>query len=312
MPYGPPVGSPGHLLPLRALGVGDVLDGAIRILRRGFGVVAAIIVLVYGPYQLLTSLLLDRLMPEFATQNPFGPLDQNPFGPMGQPEIDVELLQRLVLFGGTAAIVGLLIHVLVGGAFVAAALELDHGRTPRAGAVLRRSLQVSGGTLGATVLTLLGAVVAGVVVILVAVLLGAALLPVGILVGVAALPLLGAVVAALLYLVLPIAVAEESGPLRTLARAWWVLRRRFWWVLGVTALAFLMVVALTFAVQLVFMLLTLVAGPAAFVVEAVAGTLSALVSVPVTVGAALLIYQDARVRGEGYDLRARAPGQPWG
>ncbi|MFA9428589.1 hypothetical protein [Egicoccus sp. AB-alg2] len=265
---------------------------------------AAIILLVHGPYQLVAALALDRVLPEFG--------DPDAFAQFFGGEVAVDLLQRIVLVGGLSAIIGLLVHVLVGGAVVSAILELDHGRPSRAAPALRRSFQVSGGTLGASVLGIVTAVIVGVMVMVLIALLAVAVPPLGILLGLASLPLLAGIAIAVVYLVLPVAVVEETGPLRTLSRAWWVLRRRFWWVLGVTSLAVLLVGAISFGVQMLLLLLAGLAGPLGFLVEAAAGTLSALISVPVTVGAALLLYHDARIRGEGYDLRARAQGRPWG
>ncbi|GGI04913.1 hypothetical protein [Egicoccus halophilus] len=296
-------GRPGHLLPLHPLGVGDVLDGTVGILRRAFVLLAAVVVLVHGPYQLLVALVLDRYVPELS--------DPTSFEQVFTGEIAVELLTRVLLVGGASAIVALLVHVLVGGAVVAVVDELDHGRPAAAVAALRRSFAASGATLGATVLVGVAGAVAGFTLLVVLVLIGVAVAPLAVLLGIAAVPVLFGILLAAAYLVLPVALREDTGPLQTVSRTVWVLRRRFWWTLGVTGLVLLLVGVVSFGVSLLLGLLAAVAGPAAFVVEAVAGTLSALVSVPLTVGAALLIHHDARIRAEGYDLRARAGQPPW-
>jgi hypothetical protein len=291
------------VLPLRPLAAGDVLDGTVTILRRGFRTLAAIVLLVHAPYQLLTALVLDRFLPEI--DDPFA---ANPFL---DGTVPVELLTRMVVVVGTTAIVALLVHVLVGGAIASAITELDHARAPRAGVALRTSAGVSGATLGATVLLLVAAIVIGSLLAVGVGVLAVAFVPLAILVGVLVVPLFLGICLALGYLVLPIAVAESTGPVQTLGRAIWVLRRRFWWVVGVTMLALLLVAAVSFALQVGLGIAAWFAGPASFVVEAVIGTLSALVSVPLTIGAAALIHHDARVRGEGHDLRVRANPGPW-
>lgn len=275
----------------------------MTILRRGFGTLAAIVLLVHAPYQLLTALVLDRFLPEI--DDPFG------MTPFLDGAVPVDLLTRILIVFGVTSIVGLLVHVLVGGAIASAIVDLDHARPPRAGAALRASAGVSGATLGAVVLLLLGTFALGAVLALVIGVLALAAAPLAIVAGVLTFPIFGAVIVSMNYLVLPIAVVEGNGPVRTLGRAIWVLRRRFWWVIGVTMLALLLVVAVSFALSLGLGVLALFAGPGAFVVEAVIGTLTALVSLPLTIGAAALIHHDARVRGEGYDLRARATPGPW-
>lgn len=301
--FGPPAGLPGHVLPLRPLWAGDVLDGTVTILRRGFRTLAAIILLVHAPYQLVSALVLDRFLPELDE-----PLAMDPFL---DGTIPVDLLTRLLTVAGTTAIVALLVHVLVGGAVVAAIEDLDHARSPQTGAALRRSGSVSGATLGATVLLFVAATGLAVVLAGFIAVLGAVAVPLAILAGLVILPTFGAACLAVGYLVLPVAVVEGTGPVRTLARAVWVLRRRFWWVIGVTLLALLLVVAVSFALGLGLGVVALLVGPAGFVVDALAGTLGALISVPLTVGAATLIHHDARVRGEGHDLRIRAGRDPW-
>ncbi|HSK24533.1 MAG TPA: hypothetical protein VK906_15210 [Egicoccus sp.] len=288
---------------MRPLAAGDVLDGTVTILRRGFRTLAAIVLFVHAPYQLLSALVLDRFLPEL--DDPFL-LD-----PFLDGTVPVELLTRMLLVGGITAIVALLVHVLVGGAVASAIVDLDHGRQPRAGAALRASSAVSGSTLGASVLLLAAGIGFGAVLAVGIGVLALAATPLAVVAGVVALPVVLGAGLALSYLVLPIAVVEHTGPLRTLGRAVWVLRRRFWWVIGVTLLALLLVAAVSFALGLGLGVAALFAGPAAFVVEAAIGTLSALVSVPLTIGAAALIHHDARVRGEGHDLRARAQPGPW-
>ena len=291
------------MLPLRPLGAGDVLDGTVMILRRAFRTLAAIVLLVHAPYQLLTALALDRLLPELDEPGAMEPLFTG--------AVPVDLLTRLVTVGGIVAIVALLVHVLVGGAIAAAIGDLDRGEPSEAGRALRAGAAVSGATLGASVLLLVAAVSGGLLLAVVVGALAVASVPLAVAVGVLVAPVYVGAGLALGYLVLPIAVAERTGPVRTLVRAGWVLRRRFWWVVGVTLLVTLLVAAVTFVLQLLVGVAALFAGPGAFAVEAVGGTLSALVSVPLTLGAAALIHHDARVRGEGHDLRLRVQHDPW-
>lgn len=302
-PYGPAAGAPGHVLPSHPLAAGDVVDGTVTILRRGFRTLAAIVLVVHAPYQLLRALVVDRFLPQL--EDPFD------LGALVDGTVPVELITRMLLVGGLTAIVALVVHVLAGGAVATAIVDLDHGRRPGVVAALRTSSDVSGSTLGANVLLLAAGMGFGAVLAVGIGVLAVAAAPLAVIAAVLALPAVLAAGLALSYLVLPIAVVERTGPLRTLGRAVAILRRRFWWVIGLTLLALLLVGAVSFALALTLGVAALFVGPGAFVVDAAIGTLSALVTVPLVVGAAALIHHDAGIRGQDHDPGVRGRPRPW-
>jgi hypothetical protein len=284
--------------------VGDVLDGAFRALRATFATAAVVILLVQGPFQLVSNLVFVRALPELDD-----PVAMERLFTEGTAEVAV--LARAAAYGGAIAIVGLLVQVIVGAALVWVAVRTDRGQQARAGAALHASLTCSGATLGGTVLVGLSALAAGVLVTAVVALLFAVAEVLGLLALLVVIPgaFLGSVALfGAFLLVLPIAVIEGNGAWTTFRRALWVVRGRFWRVVGIMLLLGLVIMAVSIGFSLVLGVGAQLAGELRWIVDAVSGTVAALITAPVTVFVALLVYLDARVRLEGYDLELRARG----
>jgi hypothetical protein len=298
---GAPVG--GALLPIRPLSVGDILDGSFKALRATIGPVALLVVTLLGPVQLLFNLVLSRLVPG-AVGAGFGDAFVDVDDAIGTGDLGA-IFGSTFLFG----ILSWLITLVVGAAVVALVLQLDRGRENDIGVAIRDAMGVLWPVLAATVLLGFGAFAAFFGFVLLAVLVSVAIpilglvlaflvfLPAGIIGGLA---LLG-----LINLVVPIAVVERQGPIDTITRAWWVLRRRFWRVVGITALIGLLVGVVTIAVSLPFTIASAFAGGFGWVLESVGSVAAQIASVPLTSFAALLLYLDARARFEGLDLQLR-------
>ena len=294
--------APGQLLPLHPMTVGDVLDGAFRGLRATFGQVALVVLLIVAPYELLSNLVLDRLV---------SPLFSDAFVPTSDEVLSFDGLGQLFGASAVIAVVGMLVSVIVGAAVVALVLRVDRGEEADVTAAVRTGLRCSGTTIAATLLLGMAGLAVAVVGSLLLALLVAIAGPLALLALVVIVPVgIGAFV--LLFgvgtLVVPIAVAEERGPIATLGRALWVMRVRFWRLLGITMLVLLVVTVVTSALALPFYLLAAFAGPVGWVVESGGDILTSVVTIPVTAFAALLVYRDARIRFEGYDLEVRARG----
>lgn len=296
----PTAGLTGQLLPIRPLGVTEVIDGAFRTLRATFALVAVIVVAVTGPFQLIQSLVLTRLL---------GGLPDPLFAdPVAVEPADLDLLVGLATWGGLLSIVGLVIGVVVSAAVVEAALERDRGRQPTLSSVLRTSVQRLGATLGASVLTVLLGMAAGLALIVVVGPMLVLVPPLGVIVLLPTAGILGLLLLAISSLVIPVAMVERQGAWTTFTRTLWVVRNRFWRVLGVTLIAGLVVGLVTLALNIAFSLLLFVAGPFDWVLDAVSGTIVSVIATPVSAFVALLIYLDVRVRLEGFDLLVRARG----
>jgi len=118
----------------------------------------------------------------------------------------------------------------------------------------------------------------------------------------------GAAIVGAYGMLVAIAVVERLGPIATIGRAMWVVRRRFWRLVGVTLLVGLLAALATIGLQLPFTILATVFGSLGWVFTTVGEVLGQIVIVPVTAFGALLVYLDARVRHEGLDLELRARG----
>lgn len=295
----PTGGITGRVLPLRPLAVNDMLDGAFTLLRACFAIVALVILVVQAPYQLLTSLTLAQYLPELGDPLLFDTLDE---------ALAFDLLGRAVGWGLLVTVLGLLVGVIVNAAVVATALEVDRGATPTVGSVLRASLSRAGATIGASLLAALATMVGFVAVLAVLLPFALVVAPLAVVLAVPLLLVLALLATALGSLVIPVAMVEGRGAWQTFTRALWVLRRRFGRVLGMTVLAGLVVLLVTFAISFALSAVGLLAGPLAWVVDGLNGVLVSIVSTPITAFVALLVYLDARVRLEGLDLRLRAQG----
>jgi hypothetical protein len=297
----PRIGHAGHLIRLQPMTVADVLDGAFRMFRSTFARSALLVLVILGPYQLLSSLVLTRLVPEI-----FGP---EAFLDVTDPaELDLAgILGSLGGWGVALQVIGLLVNVIVGAAVVALVLQADRGEGQDVGAALRTGLARSGATVGGSVLVLL-LVVAGVVALVPVVVVLVVIPVLGWIALIALIPLVVGLMTGLFSLVVPVAVVEDRGAWTTFRRALWVVRARFWRVIGITLLVLLVLGVVSAIVALPLGLVSIVAGSFGWVVDGISSTAVSVLTLPVTAYAALLVYLDARVRREGLDLEVRTRG----
>jgi hypothetical protein len=128
--------------------------------------------------------------------------------------------------------------------------------------------------------------------------------------------LVGIVIAAVLFAaVIPVIAIEEEGVFNAMGRSWALMKRGFWRYLGVLVVMFLLTMIIAFAIVLIPSLIAGVLydaniGPVAFVFDAFGTTLSEVVAFPIGSIVATLIYFDARVRFEGFDVQLMAARLP--
>jgi hypothetical protein len=102
---------------------------------------------------------------------------------------------------------------------------------------------------------------------------------------------------------------ERLGPFRAIARSWRLTRGQFWRLFGINMLAGLLVSMAAGTVSTVFSFVGLMltveqGGELGLLAMTTASNLSATVlSLPLTTAVATLLYTDARIRQEGYDLQ---------
>jgi hypothetical protein len=106
----------------------------------------------------------------------------------------------------------------------------------------------------------------------------------------------------------PVIGAEGLGPIAAMRRSSRLVGRRFWMVLGLALLSFLVESVFETAIGLLPTVGTLFLGTegVSWILPAVVGILTQLLTIPVVAGITVLIYLDLRVRTEGLDLELEA------
>jgi hypothetical protein len=305
------------VIPLRPLGVGEILDGAFTSIRRNpkatLGIAAVLltfsavittvvsVILVHylgsvtlpTPGQTLTNAQATRLLDRFV-----------------QVFLPVAALTAVLAFIVDTVLTGLL-TVVIGRSVL--------GQKITAGEAWQIARPRLPALIGATLLIPL--IIGGIWVVLAVVLLILAAVgaPGGVVGGIAVLGALAALVLTIWFAIMfrmagPVVVLEREGPARSLGRSWRLVQRSFWRVLGITVLAGLIVLVTAGVLQIPFSLIAgAVGGGNSFLpgsggsvlgllISAVGGIVAGAVARPISAGVAVLLYVDLRMRREGLDL----------
>lgn len=329
-PYGyspryapPPAPKPG-VIPLRPIGLSEILDGAFTAIRRNpratLGV-GAIIMTIYGIVAAVIAPVAVTGFGSFTSIN------------AGQQVSQAQVQQQISNLGHEA--LGLVLAYLlfyVAGQILTGMLTVVIGRSVlgdriTAGEAWRRTLPRLPAMFGATILFAL--TIAGVW----AVYLGIGFLISAI--GNRPGPVLivyfvvGAIAAFCLtvwfwtsfMLANQVVVLEHTGPARALGRSWRLVRRSFWRVLGITLLAGLvagvasLILRLPFSIPAAVMAVHSADSLHPPIAAVIIGTVGTIVSRTLTgallAGVYVLLYIDLRMRKEGLDmaLRTAADGE---
>lgn len=291
---------------LRPLGVGEMVDAAIRLFRTNFVTlikISAVVLVPIGLVQLAATVVV-------------GPVDLMSMAAVDPEATAAEVFEPLIPLYAVLGITGILSFlgsILVQGASITALAQVYQGETPdwrsslRAGA--RRFLPLTGATILLSVGSVLPMLAAMLLIVLLVVAIGPLGLLPGFLVGLAGL-------AATIFLftrwtVSPAAlVTEQLGPITALGRSFRLVRGRFWAVLGAIILAYLLYLIASQIISTVTTVMTM-AGAAddaqiSFIPTVVGSTLVSVLAAPFLAAMVTIIYFDLRVRREGYDLELMA------
>jgi hypothetical protein len=290
--------------------VGDVLDGAFRLLRANWRTMLVVTAIVVIPVQLVTSWFARDLLSGGFLQlleDPFAAQDVDPGSWLGDlANLAYALVLLPLLTGGLAWVA------------VRSALGDGPGWRETLRVIVRRGVP-----LVAAWWLFLGAFA-------VAVAVGAAVMAAGVvaqapvLLVLGVLALFGGILAGLAlgawFALAPSAVVvEDAGPLRALRRSARLVRGRFWPVLGTLVLAGLVTSVVSFALSGVPSMVGMFLADYGWVLAAGGSIVGSLVTVPVFAVVLALLYLDVRIRHEGLDLEIAAarsnasPGRsrPW-
>jgi len=310
------------VVPLRPLGLGELLDGAVGLIRRyprpvlGLSAALSIVVTVIN-----VTLVVTAFTPLLKLNA--GQLSGS--GPAGTDQLD-GLLGSTALGGLASSVVSVLAAIVLTGVLTAIAGRgvLGESMTLRqAWGQVRPALGRLVGLALLTGLLVYGTVGIGVVAAIALVALAG---PAGALIGV---PLGIAASAAAVYLYCRLALApcatvlERAGVRQSLRRSGVLVRRSWWRVFGVLLLAFLVAAVISQVVQVPFLLFGiaplglrggagLVEGTTRLLVLTyIGGGIAQTVVAPFSAGVRALLYVDRRMRAEGLDVAlAAASAQP--
>ena len=304
------------VIPLRPLGVGEILDGAFASIRRNPKAILGLAAVVMTISAVISATITRTLLN-------LGGLNLPSPGQQLTPAQATHLVGRIVAvvvpaFGLTllltfivqAILAGLIAPIIaraVSGQQISAA-DAWRATRPRLPSLLLATLLVLLAGLGP--LLILGLIVG------IAFLAGA---PAAVYAVLALLGLVALVLtiwfSTMLSLVTPVVVLENESPGRALARSWRLVTRSFWRVFGITLLAGIIVAIAGGILQLPFTFLGAVSGSGivATVVLVIGAIAAGTVTRPITAGVTVLLYVDMRMRKEGLDLALRTAsgtGQP--
>jgi hypothetical protein len=327
-PYGgwpqqPQAPKPG-VIPLRPLGVGEILDGAFTTIRRNpratLGI-AAILLTVSGIITAAATLALAD-----SAGLSFPAVGQQPTQQQLNTDVN-HILGAVLPLAALSTVLYFVVDLVLTGVLTVVIGRSVLGHTITAGEAWKIAGPRLPALLGVTLLVPLAFLAPWVawgfvmVVLAVAHAPGPLLALFGVLGGIAAFAF-SVVVLVRLRMAGPVVVLERLGPWTALKRSWRLVAHSFWRVLGITLLAVLIVGVTAAILQIPFTLVAAVAAgggsasPLGFSALSAAGRVSLVgvtistignivagsVTRPISAGVAILLYVDLRMRREGFDL----------
>ncbi|MFN2581393.1 MAG: hypothetical protein ABR498_01465 [Candidatus Dormibacteria bacterium] len=299
----------------RSMNVGELLDAVFSLYRRNFVLIAAISALVQVPFAALRYVAFQ--VSGFADLQGRLQDASNSLSTPGVAPSDSQLQQLFGIAGAVALVsllLGLISALVVQPLAVAATTRAVSDRYLDRPASIATSYAAALRRLGALVVQSLilffGAAVlilaAALVIALFAAVAGVIALPVALVLGIGAL-----VLAVWVYvqtsLTAPAIVLEHLSGVRGLARSWRLVHAMFWRIFGILAL----VILITAIIGGILGLILGVAGTALdangrFIVQQVASAVAAVFVSPIMYIALTLLYYDARIRKEAFDIEMLA------
>jgi hypothetical protein len=299
------------VIPLRPLGVGEILDGSISAIRRDPKVMLGISALV-----VIVSTLLQSSITWLLLRDSGSALTQ-PTGTVTNDQV-FDLLGGSIATFAISTVITVLAQVILTGILTFSVSKAVLGERPRAAEAWQATRRRLPALLGLTLLVLL--IVLGVVILpvlpgIVALLLGADLAGVLLLVvGVPLAAVLALATAVLTWFAAPVVMLERQPVVRALRRSARLVRANFWRVLGLWLLLQLLVAVLggILGGPLVLVASGVFENPfgwQSLSLQAVGTILANTVTLPFAAAVAVLVYVDQRMRREALDLElARAAG----
>ncbi|MFG2311699.1 hypothetical protein ACGFS9_23990 [Streptomyces sp. NPDC048566] len=317
----PPAAKPG-VIPLRPLGVGEILDGAVSTMRAYWRTVLGISLTVAVITQIAVILLQGFLLDDTRSSDTFG----DPSATVGEV---TRALGETMLSSGVVLLITLLGTIVATALLTSVTSRAVLGKPVTTGEAWRDARPQLPGLFGLTLLLPLIAVL----------IVGAGTLP-GILVAVAGPADAGAALAALgglagavvavwlmvrLSLASPALMLEKQGIVRSMRRSTKLVGGSWWRVFGIQLLATVIANIVASIVVIPFALLAAALsgdglsglldsggghiGWTFLVISGIGSVIGSMLTLPISAGVTVLLYIDQRIRREALDLDlARAAG----
>lgn len=310
-PWGkPPAAKPG-VIPLRPLGLGEILDGAVSTMRSHWRSVLPITLVVATVVQVISLLVQKLLLADLVVPTSGTPTPEELVNGLGSG-LSISVATKLIEFLGTVIVTAMLTMIFSRAILGQGSTVSEAWRDARP-----QLLRLIGLTL------LLGIGLS---------LLGAVLLLPPILGGSIGLAFLGGlawlVLAVWLWIAFSLAspalMLEKSGIFTAFGRSWKLVKGSWWRIFGITALTVLIVLVVSMIIVMPLTLIgVLISGTGmagltdgtagttwgALIFSAVGLIIAQTITMPMQSGVTVLLYVDQRIRREALDLElARAAG----
>lgn len=266
---------------LRPLGIGELLDAAMKVCTANFRTLIRISLFVVLPAQLISAIVLASTMPEDWTANTWD------FSAQDDETISDDDAWTLIAGQLVSLAVVVVMQMLATAACFRAIAQAWLGNEPDWRESLKFGVRSAPGLLWVTILVGL-ATLAGTI---------ACLIP-------------GIWLYVLFAVAMPVLLVEGTGGRKALGRSKRLVEGRWWATFGALMLGFLLAGLLTFvadlAVSLPLFLVVDDSSLAGHLVTALGQGLGYLIALPLQAAITALIYFDLRVRKEGFDLQVLA------
>jgi hypothetical protein len=315
-PGQPQAPKPG-VIPLRPLGVGEILDGAFTSIRRNPRATLGMAALLLTASAVITTTLSLILVHYVGSVNLPSPGQQ--LTTTQATHLLTRILEVLAPTAAVSIVLAFIVDTVLTGLLTVVIGRSVLGHKVTAGQAWQVARPRMAALIGVTLLIPLILIGVWAVYAIVLIILALAHAPGVLIGGLAAAGAIAAIAATIWFTVMfrmagQAVVLERVGPTRALARSWRLVRGSFWRVLGITSLAGLIVLVTAGVLQIPFGLLAAVAGGgnallpgtggnvAGILISAVGGVVAGAVARPISAGVAVLLYVDLRMRREGLDL----------
>jgi hypothetical protein len=265
---GPAAGVPQRPLPLRQMGIGELIDAAVKLYRRDWLALMGIVAFVIVPVTFVEFWVTQAI------------LGTGLAAPAVSDEVAIQFLVVTIVF---LAVQFLIVQPFLVAAVARAAADAYLGERVSIGRTYRYALGKLPAILWVTILTSILT-----------------------LIGFILLIIPGIIAFVRLSVTPPVVIVEDVRGTKAVGRSWRLTKGHFWRLLGALILSALIAAigALIITIPTEFVAFTL--GPGGWPVSALGSVLASIVVTPFSMLIIVLLYFDLRIRKEGFDIEVMA------